>query len=710
MSKQKRKTVIFDLEADGLLDTISTVYVIACVDVDGSNKKVFTDRSTFGVIQKAGSLEDGVKYLLSADRVVAHNIMGYDTHVLNKFWPHLWSLKTMPMRKHWDTLVQSKAQHYDRPRLKGVKGNHGLEYYGELFKFPKPPIEDWSEWNEEKLNRVLVDIEINRRTYKYLMREASKIGLDFSKQIRRTQGSQFWYTIQEQHGWVGDKPYMKKCVKELDQYIEELAGEIEPHLPPQIKPKTPKCTWEDVRDRWDKFYRKVPATRHDDKGRPIKKARVPTTKIFLKDGRYDRHTAKHFGISQEPEKSGRLVRGPYTKFEIEPSKMSQHAIVKRYLLSIGWKPTQWNYAKDAKGQLLRDDNGELVKKSPKLTEDSFDSIEGEVGEKIARYNTFVHRRRTFQNEKDDSKGWLNQLRPGSHRLPAGAMSWATSTGRAAQKNLVNVPSTAALYGYEMRRSWICQDDDILVSVDMDSAQLRLLANYMGDPDFTKAVMEGTEEDEDGNYVGTDAHTFNARFFGLINDDDWQRAIDTQDEELIAYLSKRRKKAKNGIYALLFGAGDEKFANTLGYSTAAEGKAVKDNYFKRLPKVEQLFNKLKRQWKENAWRKGGFIEVAGGTWVWCPSEHKLLNYLLMGSEAALQNEAICWVNVECKRRGLHGWQLGSFHDELTFEFPLTEEEEGRKLLSEMYGKASENMGLDILVTGTAQTGKTWADIH
>lgn len=149
---------------------------------------------------------------------------------------------------------------------------------------------------------------------------------------------------------------------------------------------------------------------------------------------------------------------------------------------------------------------------------------------------------------------------------------------------------------------------------------------------------------------------------------------------------------------------------MGYSTASEGKAVKENYFQKLPKVAALFNKLKKQWKENAWRKGGFIEVAGGTWVWCPSEHKLLNYLLMGSEAALQNEAICLVNMENRRRGLHGWQLGSFHDELTFEFGREEEEEGRKLLSEMYGKASENMDLEVLVTGTAQTGNTWADIH
>lgn len=245
---------------------------------------------------------------------------------------------------------------------------------------------------------------------------------------------------------------------------------------------------------------------------------------------------------------------------------------------------------------------------------------------------------------------------------------------------------------------------------MDSAQLRLLANYMGDEEFTKAVLEGVEKDENEVYHGTDAHTFNSRFFGLIDDEDWEEARRTQDPELIQKLSNARKKGKNGIYALLFGAGDEKFAITVGYKTAAQGKEVKENYYKRLPKVKALVDRLKKQWKENSFRNGGYIEVAGGTWVWCPSEHKLLNYLLMGSEAALQNEAICWVNMQIKKRKLSGKQLGSFHDELTFEFNKTEEEQGKKLMSEMYGEASKRMGLDILVTGTAQSGRHWGEVH
>jgi len=91
---------------------------------------------------------------------------------------------------------------------------------------------------------------------------------------------------------------------------------------------------------------------------------------------------------------------------------------------------------------------------------------------------------------------------------------------------------------------------VLVSVDMDSAQLRLLANFMGDEEFTKAVLEGSEEDDQGNYLGTDIHTFNAISFGLLTQNDVDRARETQDETLISYLTYWRKKSKNGIYALL----------------------------------------------------------------------------------------------------------------------------------------------------------------
>lgn len=149
---------------------------------------------------------------------------------------------------------------------------------------------------------------------------------------------------------------------------------------------------------------------------------------------------------------------------------------------------------------------------------------------------------------------------------------------------------------------------------------------------------------------------------------------------------------------------------MGFRTAREGAAVKESFRTKLKAAGDLQDRLVKQWKANPWKRGGYIQVAGDTWVWCPSEHKLLNYLLMGSEAVVQNEAICWVNVQMMKRGLHGNQLLSIHDELTFEFPLDEEEQGVKLLSEMYEAASKRLKLDVIIDGQAQSGESWASIH
>jgi hypothetical protein len=702
------RTVVFDIEADALLDKITTIWVIAAVDAETKQSYVFTEQDC-GDHKVDGTLEDGVKFLMTYDKIVAHNFLGYDYHVLEKFFPHLWTRATVPFSKCWDTFIQSKCQIYDRPRLKGLSGNHGLEYYGQLFKYPKPAIDDWTYWDASKLNRVLVDIEINLRAYNYLNNEAEKTGLNFVEAIRRTQATSYWYTKQELYGTKGDKEHMQRCVEELDGFIEDLRKDIEPLLPKQLKVKAPKCTWSDISNKWPAFFRKTPPNKFDENGKVIKDAYMPTTKVFLKNGNYDKHTATHFGISQNPDESGRLVAGAYTKIEYLDAKMSQHAVIKEYLLSIGWEPTQWNYEKDYEGKFVRDERGKMIPKSPKLTEDSFDSISGDLGEKIAKYNTYVHRRRTFANEKSDEKGWINQLRADG-RIASGCMAWSTSTGRAAQRGIVNVPSPSALYGAEMRKSWVADEDKILVSVDMDSAQLRLLANFMGDPAYTHAVLSGQEFDENHNYVGTDPHTLNAQAFGVMSSDMVQEARETQDASLIKQLTDIRKYSKNGIYCYLFGGGDEKLATTLKLKTAAQGKAIKERFTRELPAMGDLQERLRKMFKEHPYGRGGFIQVAGNTWVYCMSEHKLLNYLLMASEAALQNEAVCWLNHKMSQMGLKGHQILSIHDELTAEFPLEEQEIGMKLMTDMYGEASKRLGLDVLVTGTAQCGYNWLEIH
>lgn len=165
----------------------------------------------------------------------------------------------------------------------------------------------------------------------------------------------------------------------------------------------------------------------------------------------------------------------------------------------------------------------------------------------------------------------------------------------------------------------------------------------------------------------------------------------------------------------------------------EGARVKQTYFVRLPKIKMLLDRLESEFKESkqnladifgnqsAIAKGGFVHVAGAH-LWVKSPHKLLNYLLMGSEAQIQNEAI---NIACRELHEKGlmrlsgrkpsdgvrW-LCSYHDEVSLECPANDVVEVKEIIDRMYGQASKNVGLlpETLVTGTAKVGNSWLSVH
>lgn len=529
---------------------------------------------------------------------------------------------------------------------------------------------------------------------------------------------------------------------------------------------------------------------------------------------YNVHVANHYEFSTR-EYDG-VVAGPYTPITFLPSSLTQSDVVKKYLYSCGWIPDDWNFKKDSEKRPVKickmKDTGNFIRKaprydsmveelglkyiehkgefyieyqwsikrhelgkfiepsllrtSPKLTESSYDTIEGELGKQIARYNTLQHRRRTLENSKDDEKGWLNLIRYDG-RLSAGATVHGTSTGRMTQWGIVNVPSGSAVFGGPMREVWTCEEGTNIVSVDMNSAQLVILCNYMGDENFTHAVKNGKEtlefkRQEDGRYyckdvdkfidpkvekylkyypetevyevyAGTDAHTLNSVYFALNVEEDIITCRATQDEDLLHKITGGRKKAKNGIYALLFGAGDEKFAKTIKMRDKDEGARTKQTYFVRLPKIKLLLDRLESEFKESkqnladifgnssAIAKGGFVHVAGA-WLWVKSQHKLLNYLLMGTEAQIQNEA---VNIACRRMVEEGLMklegrkpaigarlLCAYHDEQSYECPVEMTTKVKEVTDWMYGQASRNLGLlpETLVTGAAKIGENWLAVH
>ena len=281
------------------------------------------------------------------------------------------------------------------------------------------------------------------------------------------------------------------------------------------------------------------------------------------------NTCEWFSLDKEDTDK---IAGPFTKIEVHETKLTQTDVVKKYLIQLGWKTAEeWNLKKDVYGNFIKVEKktevrwpenaspnnqmvhtiekGGFMVSSPKLSEDDYDQLPEGTGKKIAEYNTYVHRRRFLQNPKDpENKGLISYVREDG-RIPCGVNNFGTRSGRASHRVWVNAPSESALYGEEIRKLIIPEEGYSLVGVDMKSAQLSIAAYYANNEEYYNTVATGQEEDEDHNYVGQSAHCVNARMFGMVSDEEWKKAVETQEKGIIKSINLRRKKSKGGSFCL-----------------------------------------------------------------------------------------------------------------------------------------------------------------
>jgi hypothetical protein len=148
--------VVFDLEADGLLDEVTKIHCLSYRFVDTpSIVKTLTDYRDI----KSFILGD-----LSEDVVlIGHNIICYDLKAIKKI------LGVETKYKIIDTLPLSWYLNHDRLK-------HGLEEYGEEYGVPKPKITDWSSQTlEDYVHRCQEDTMINLKLWLQLKSKLQEI-------------------------------------------------------------------------------------------------------------------------------------------------------------------------------------------------------------------------------------------------------------------------------------------------------------------------------------------------------------------------------------------------------------------------------------------------------------------------------------------------------------------------------------------------------
>ena len=602
--------LVFDLEADGARDEATRVWCVVAKDM------------ATGEVHQFGpdEIQQALLLLGKATLLIGHNIINYDIPLLER----LYGFKFSGLLQ--DTVILSRLYMSDRPRVAGTStGPHSLESWG--FRLGRAKVEhsDWSAYSGDMLHRCTEDVQITHLLVAALEVERRVTGIDWTEATDLEQDIARIMTQQEIFGVPFDVDAAKDLLAVLQADIDDIDQTVVPLLPAVALPKSRQPTWPSVQ--------------------------------FKKDGTPTVAARKYYGDSFSTYRTDIIVK-------TEPINLGSEQQVKNYLLSIGWSPTEWNYKKGSDGKPLRNEYGDKVKTSPKLTLDSLESCSWPpgfelFGEKVVRRLMLAHRVGMLT-------GFLRDVRPDG-RIPAETVPLGTPTGRMTHRKVVNVPSHSPL-SKEIRGLFGTIPGYTRVGVDLRSCQLAGLCHYMGDEEFQKQVLEG------------DVHQYAAQLATL----------------------ETRQQGKKLVYLTLFGGGPPKLATDLSMSVD-QARMVQKTFFSNLPKLKELLDRLSREWKEK-----GYLVGLDGRAVWVRAEHMLLVYLMQNLESTVMKYFLR--DIDNARCSLDYKQVTVNHDEGQF-LVKDDHVEGFEFVAQSAIVATNNhfklrcpQSIDIKV------GRTWAECH
>ena len=376
-----------------------------------------------------------------------------------------------------------------------------------------------------------------------------------------------------------------------------------------------------------------------------------------------------------------LVGGPFSRIEWEDINLNSSDQIKAYFFKHGWKPTEWNYKKDPKTKkMLRDDRGNPIQTSPKLTEDSFDSIEGDLPKLLARRNVLVHRRRMLKNVRktdDEETGLINLVRMDG-RIPAGGFPNGTNTGRVRHYNVVNIPGVGSIYGEELRDLFVAPDGYLMLGCDAAALEGRIQAHYIipykGGHELADLILNG------------DIHQANADLWGCT-----------------------RKEAKSPYYALMYGAQAPKIAQTMG-CTLKEAEERYNAFWGQYEPLAMFKDDITKAWESRGGKKGGFLRGLDGRKLFARSAHALVNLMFQSAGSISVKTALLFANKSVQYKGLDAKQIIFYHDEVEYEVREDHAEEVKEIVEQSFPQSSKFFNLNVPLVGEGKLGKSWFDVH
>lgn len=330
--------------------------------------------------------------------------------------------------------------------------------------------------------------------------------------------------------------------------------------------------------------------------------------------------------------------------EFNPGSRKQIA---ERLIEKGWKPEKFT----EKGSVIVD-------------ETTLEGLDFPEAKAIAEY--LMLQKRIAQIDS-----WIEAIQPDG-RVHGKVITNGAITGRMTHHspNMAQVPNCSAVYGPECRNLWTVEKGCKLVGIDASGLELRMLAHYMNDNEYTNEIIEG------------DIHTTNQKAAGLAT----------------------RNQAKTFCYAFLYGAGAAKIGKIVGGS-AKEGQQLINRFLQNTPKLQRLRERVAK-----AVAARGFLQGLDGRKLFIRSEHSALNTLLQGAGAIVMKKALVLLHKDLTKRKIPFKFVVNVHDEMQIEVP----EQYAEQVGQAGVKAISDAGLafemNCPLTGEYKVGNTWMETH
>lgn len=410
---------------------------------------------------------------------------------------------------------------------------------------------------------------------------------------------------QVRHGWLLDTFRCYDLLAKLKERKFELEDEVHKRFKPKLK-----------------FVKEI-------------------TPKFKKDGSMSSVGLKFLGDAWNS------VGGRFSRLELVTFNLGSRQQIGEYLQDFGWKPKNLTPT----GQ-------------PIVDESVLKGIDIPEAQLIAEY--LLVQKRIAQVDS-----WLSAVDERDGRVHGYVNSNGAVTGRMTHSspNVAQVPAVYSPYGEDCRSCWIVKKGYKLVGCDASGLELRMLAHYMNDPDYTNEVLHG------------DIHSTNQRSAGLTT----------------------RDQAKTFIYAFLYGAGDAKIGSIVG-GTAKHGARLKAKFLDNTPSLQRLRDQV------SVASGRGYLRGLDGRRLMIRSEHSALNTLLQSAGAIVMKKALIILDEYAKIWGIDYEFVGNIHDEFQVEVREDQADKFGSLAVASIQAAGKQLGLRCDLDGEYKVGNNWAETH